>query len=156
LLGTSHKLNNDFLFYRATPKRRKVFVLHALHGIHNKTGLRTPGANRPYYECLHADPAIRLRNIFLGNNFLIKNEFLECRLCLKITFRAGFPTFCIKDFSPLKLYESLTVSLITKTRIITIFRKPWVPALSCYTEQASALTGKMETFALKPHCGTFV
>jgi hypothetical protein len=93
LHGTSHKLNNDFLFYRATPKRRKVFVLHALHGIPIKNGLRMPGANRPYYECLHADPAIRLRNSFLGNNFLFKNGFFECRLCSKITFRAGFPMF---------------------------------------------------------------
>jgi hypothetical protein len=36
LHGSLHELSNDFLFFRATPKRRKVFVLHALHGTLHK------------------------------------------------------------------------------------------------------------------------
>jgi hypothetical protein len=36
LHGSLHELNNDFLFFRATPKRRRVFVLHALHGALHK------------------------------------------------------------------------------------------------------------------------
>jgi hypothetical protein len=45
------------------------------------------------------------------------------------------------------MYESSTVSMINKTIIVTIFRKPWVPGLPCYAAQTLALTGKMENFS---------
>jgi hypothetical protein len=70
-------------YFRATPKRRKVFVLHALHGVHAKNGLRILGQIVLFVKnnYLRADPLYGSAIHSTEINFLFKNESSECRLC---------------------------------------------------------------------------